>query len=240
LRKTKWLENNASTKSYIPETKLFTKTNLETLIHRYTSVYFKPVTGSGGVKIVKLMYKDGQFTAKHNKTTRSFNSVDDLYKWMQRFTGNRKFLLQRGIKLLKTNNNPFDVRVMMQRNEKNSWVPTAIFCKVGKPGKVATNYNQGGHLQYLNKTLIGAGYSDTQIKQVRSELSKLGRDVANVFSSKSKGFKELGLDIAIDDKKQLWILEVNTRPQFYPLKKFKNKSLYNKIVSYAKLYGRTK
>ncbi|MGO4373811.1 hypothetical protein AB4Z21_24220 [Paenibacillus sp. MCAF20] len=37
-----------------------------------------------------------------------------------------------------------------------------------------------------------------------------------------------------------WILEVNTKPQFYPLKKLGDKTMYNRIISYAKQYGRTK
>ncbi|MDF2671379.1 MAG: hypothetical protein K0R67_3685, partial [Paenibacillus sp.] len=36
------------------------------------------------------------------------------------------------------------------------------------------------------------------------------------------------------------ILEVNTRPQFYPLKDKKDKTLYYRILSYAKQYGRYK
>jgi hypothetical protein len=44
-----------------------------------------------------------------------------------------------------------------------------------------------------------------------------------------KGFRELGLDVAIDKRGRFWILEVNTRPQFYPLKHMWNKQLYQRI-----------
>ena len=68
----------------------------------------------------------------------------------------------------------------------------------------------------------------------------MGVTVGNKFDQHLKGFRELGLDVAIDTEGIPWILEVNTRPQFYPLKNMKNKKLYNRIVSYSKQYGRTK
>lgn len=236
--KTKWLMGSSSTKHYVPDTAMFTKSNLSHFIYSYRSVYFKPVDGTGGAKIVKLTRHGESFNAKYNKTKKTFTSLDGLYKWMKNFSGSRGFILQKGIQLAKSNGQPFDIRVMMQRDKNNLWSCTAIFCKIGKAGKVATNYHQGGHLQFLDKTLENAGFSPIEIEQTKANLKKLGYKVAKVFSSKSKGFKELGLDVALDKHKRLHILEVNTRPQFYPLKQLKNKSLYNKIVSYAKHYGR--
>lgn len=226
------------TKDYIPETKLFSEASLTTLFEHYSTIFFKPEDGSGGAKIVKITRKNGRFKTKYKNTVNEFTSLTHLYRWLKQFAGKRKFILQKGILLAKTNGRPFDIRVMVQKNSKGIWSTTAIFCKVGKPGKVATNYNQGGQLKYLNAALEGAGYSQTEIKATRQQLSQLGLDVAKVFTLHSKGFKELGLDVAIDQNKKLWILEVNTRPQFYPLRNFKDKSLYNKIASYAKTYGR--
>lgn len=236
--KTKWLIKSRKTRSFVPETTLFTKANLSTMLNRYNSVYFKPVNGSGGAKIVKLTIQNGTYTKTYNSSTRSYNTLDTLYKALKTFAGERKFLLQKGIALTKMKGKPFDIRIMMQKNKKDKWCVTAIFSKVGKAGKVATNYNQGGHLQTLSQTLKGTGYSAKELEQTEQELTKLGYKVARVFSNKSKNYKELGLDVAIDKHKNLHILEVNTRPEFYPLKHLKNQSMYHKIVKYAKYYGR--
>jgi len=238
--KTKWLIHDSRTKTYVPKTLLFSKNNLITMLNSFNTVYFKPTDGSGGAKIVKITKYNHTYTAKHRMTSKTFSSQNELYLWMKSFAGQRSFILQKGITLAKTDGKPFDIRVMVQKTNKGTWKTTAIFCKVGRPGKVATNYNQGGHIQYINATLTNAGYGKEKQEKIQSELRQMGASVAHAFSNQKKGFKELGLDVAIDQRGKLWILEVNTRPQFYPLKNMHNKALYSKILNYAKQYGRTK
>lgn len=227
-------------KRYIPQTRPFNKKNLSLMLKRYKTVFFKPTDGSGGAKIVKITKQDKQFIVRHAARKKVFSSKKALYQWMRSFAGKRSFILQKGVALAKSNGKPFDIRVMVQKTKDGSWKPTALFCKVGHSGKVTTNYNQGGSLQFINSTLEGAGFDASKRTKIKADLRKLGLFVAKVFNKRSKGFKELGLDVAIDSKARLWILEVNTRPQFYPLKDMKNKGLYLKILSYAKQYGRKK
>jgi len=238
--KTKWLISDSRLKAYVPKTLLFSKGNLEIMLNSFKTVYFKPTDGSGGAKIVKIQKRNHTYNAKHCITNKNFSSQHELYRWMKSFAGQRSFILQKGIALAKTDGKPFDIRVMVQKSNEGTWKTTAIFCKVGRPGKVATNYNQGGHLQFIGPTLANAGYGKETQETIQSELRQMGTSVAHVFSRYSKGFKELGLDVAIDQQGRLWILEVNTRPQFYPLKNMSNKALYSKILKYAKQYGRTK
>lgn len=227
-------------KPYIPSTVLFNRKQLSTMLDSYSTIYFKPICGSGGKKIVKITQSNESFKVKHRSTVRVFRSEDKLYAWLKRFAGNSSFLLQRGIHLAKTANNPFDIRVMVQKDNHNEWNTTAIFCKVGRPGRIATNFNQGGKIQFINETLSEADISEEDSQEIQEALSELGLLVAEVFDRQLKGCKELGLDVALDTDLNLWILEVNTRPQIFPLKDMNNKELYNKIISYAHNYGRTK
>lgn len=122
----------------------------------------------------------------------------------------------------------------MQKSNTKGWVPTAIFTKIGKPGKVVTNYHQGGKLAYLPETLQGAGYTPEQRADMEERLKELGVRVGQCFDRYKKGMRELGLDVAIDDHGNIWILEVNTRPCFYPLKYMSDKQMYRRVVRYAK------
>lgn len=238
--KTKWLISDSHLKNYVPKTLLFSKENLVTMLNSFNTIYFKPTDGSGGAKVVKITKYNHTYTAKHLMNSRTFSSQNALYLWMRSFAGQRSFILQKGIALAKTNGKPFDIRVMVQKTNEGTWKTTAIFCKVGRPGKVATNYNQGGHIQFITPTLTNAGYGKEKQENIQSKLRHLGTSVAHVFSRHKNGFKELGLDVAIDQSGKIWILEVNTRPQFYPLKNMHNKALYSKILKYAKQYGRKK
>lgn len=82
--------------------------------------------------------------------------------------------------------------------------------------------------------------ANPDIQEREAQLKQLGLAVGYAFEDHNRGFRELGLDVAIDSKGRPWILEVNTRPQFYPLKNMSSHKLYRRMVNIGKQYGRTK
>lgn len=239
-KKSSWLLKQSNLKKYVPRTMLFNKKNLISMLSMYSTVYFKPTGGSGGVNIIRIKKKEKGYHIQSNTEKSTFSTIHRLYDKLSRFANNKSFLLQKGIDLARTNGKPFDIRVMVQKTNKGAWVSTAMFAKIGKTGKVATNYNQGGKIGYIHQTMSGAGYNEVEVKRMETKLKELGISVGNNFDQYKKGFRELGLDVALDSLGRPWILEVNTRPQFYPLKNMKDKRLYKRIVSYARQYGRLK
>lgn len=238
--KTQWLLEDPFIQKYVPHTLPFNQRNLNAMLDDYTSVFFKPTNGSGGKNIIRIRKTAGGYQTQLNTSKTSYSTAAQLYRDLNRFAGIRPYLLQKGIRLAKSNGKPFDIRVMVQKTKQGAWVSTALFTKVGNPNKVATNYNQGGSLKTFGKTMKGASFSPNFTPYLESELKRLGVAVGENFDRHYKGFQELGLDVAIDSNGRAWILEVNTRPQIYPLKAFKDKSLYRKILSYGKHYGRNK
>lgn len=238
--KTLWLLEDPYIQKYVPYTLPFNKRNLSSMLENYTSVFFKPTNGSGGKNIIRIRKTDYGYRSQLNSTKTSYSSTTQLYRALNRFSGSRPFLLQKGIRLVKSNGKPFDIRVMVQKTKQGTWVSTALFAKVGNPKKIATNYNQGGTIKTFRKTMNSAGFSLAFTPYLEMELKRLGIAVGENFDRHYKGFHELGLDVAVDSKGKAWILEVNTRPQIYPLKALNNKSLYHKILSYGKHYGRFK
>lgn len=238
--KTKWLLKRNNLRKHVPQTMLFNRRNLTKMLSTYSTVYFKPTSGSGGFNIIRIKRKAKGYQTQLNKTKVSYFTLELLYKKLHRFSNNKSYLLQKGIQLARTNGHPFDIRVMVQKTNKGEWKSTAIFTKIGKAGKVATNYNQGGSIGYFKRTLLNARYSTASINRMEVRLKRLGVSVGNSFDRHIKGLRELGLDVALDSKRKPWILEVNTRPQFYPLKNMKSTRMYKRILSYAKPYGRTK
>ncbi|MFS0838669.1 YheC/YheD family protein [Paenibacillus sp. 1P03SA] len=239
-KKTQWLLKDAYFRKYVPHTLPFNQKNLSAMLDDYSTVFFKPTIGSGGKNIIRIRKTAAGCLSQMNAAQTSYTSTAHLYRDLNRFAGSKSYLLQKGIRLAKSNGKPFDIRVMVQKTRQGDWVSTALFTKIGKPGKVATNYNQGGTVKTFSHTMSGTDFSTTFTRQLESKLKKLGVAVGKNFDRHHKGFQELGLDVALDSKGKVWILEVNTRPQIYPLKAFKNKQLYYKILSYGKHYGRTK
>lgn len=236
--KTKWLLKDSYIRSKVPHTLPFNKKNLAAMLDDYTTVFLKPTNGSGGHNIIRIRKTGSGYQTQKNTTTTSYSTATQLYRGLNRIAGTKPFLLQKGIRLAKSKDKPFDIRVMVQKTKEGNWVSTALFTKVGNPKKVATNYNQGGTIGTFSKTMKDADFSSTFTPQLEAKLKRLGVAVGKNFDRNYKGFQELGLDVAIDSNGKAWILEVNTRPQIYPLKALKNKSLYKKILSYGKHYGR--
>ncbi|RAV14176.1 YheC/YheD family protein [Paenibacillus contaminans] len=238
--KTKWLLTSPNMRKYIPQTLLFSRSSLSSMLLQYSTVYFKPTGGTGGFNIFRITKLENGYQIQHNSVKTRYATFDALYGQLLKRAKARSYLLQKGIKLAATNGRPFDIRVMVQKTNKGVWESTALFTKIGVPGKVATNYNQGGEVSYFRQTLSGAGFGKADIDRIEAELRRLGKSVGRLFDRHKQGFRELGLDVALDSSGRAWILEVNTRPQFYPLKHMGAKRMYRRIISYAKQYGRKK
>jgi len=240
LTKNGWLLKHPRLQSCLPPMKPFNERNLTAMLDRYSAVYFKPTTGSGGNNITRIRKQaQGYKTQSRSKST-YHPTLGPLFRHLNKQASRRPYLLQKGIRLAATNGKPFDIRVMVQKTNEGRWTSTALFAKIGKPGVVATNYNQGGKIGFIRPTLSGAGYRADQCIRIERMLKQMGTDVGACFDRNLRGFRELGLDVALDTAGRPWILEVNTRPQFYPLKNMKDKSVYRRIVGYAKQYGRHK
>jgi hypothetical protein len=239
-KKTQWLLEDQYLKQYVPNTELFNKYTLELMLDKYAVVYLKPSKGSGGKRIARIFHTPGgtYMVFKGLKKKKSFSSLERLYKHLQVFSRNKKYVLQRGISLEHTEGCPFDLRVMVQKRSNGDWSTTAVFAKVGKPGKVVNNYHQGGSLKGLQETLKGADYTDREVREMQRRLDEMGVQAGRCFDRYRDGFHELGLDVAVDRRGKLWILEVNTKPAIRPLKSFMNSRVYKRIVKLAKLYGR--
>ncbi|WP_239615525.1 YheC/YheD family protein [Cohnella mopanensis] len=238
--KTKWLLKRQDFQRHIPQTMMFNKHNLTTMLTSHSVVYFKPTNGSGGANIIRIKKRARGYQTQSNSSKAVYSTKDELFNSLKRYSARRPYLLQKGIALAKTSGRPFDIRVMVQKTNAGDWVSTAVFTKIGRPGKVATNYNQGGKIDFFRSTLSAAGYHAASIQRMEAKLKRMGVSAGHCFDRHMKGFRELGLDIALDSEGKPWILEVNTRPQIYPLKHLKDKGLYRRIISFAKQYGRTK
>jgi hypothetical protein len=240
-KKTKWLLSDRALRRFVPETKLFNSSSLADMTKRYKMVYFKPTRGTGGNGIARITRIRGKaFRFKINERTAEASSVQSLFGKLKKIARGRSYMLQRGIHLQTARGRPFDFRAMVQKSRRGKWVSTAVFVKLGKRNKVVTNYHQGGKLALAEPTLRSAGYNEAQIRRYLRELKTLSLQTARCFDRKNPRFKELGLDVALDRKGRLWILEVNTRPNFYALKKLPDKSIHRTVVRYGKAYGRTR
>lgn len=265
--KTKVILQNRLLAIFIPETRKYNLAALSEMLGTYGTVYIKPDRGTYGngvmraeQRTVNLSPSDRQPNASDNETAyveaeterkvmyvlrygtegAAFSTVEELHaKLIPRIKG-RSYLIQQGIDLLRHQDRPFDLRVLTQKNLKGEWETTGMLGRVAAPQKIITNYHNGGSVLSVN-ALFSEHMSPAEMATTIHSLKSLGIKIAAQLETAYPGIKEIGLDVALDQHHDLWLLEVNTLPSIVAFKLIPDKkSIYRKIHRYAVAYGRMK
>ncbi|WP_010271147.1 YheC/YheD family protein [Paenibacillus senegalensis] len=240
LKVYRYLSADSRLKKHLPQTMSFSRKNLRKMASRHSVLYIKPNVGSLGLGIFKVTCAEDGYTVKTNKRTRHYEDLNELYAFIKsKKEENKKLIIQKGIRLDRVQDKPYDLRAMVQRKPRGKWTVTGVFAKVGKAGKIVTNFHQGGRLMKMSTLFRKQGVSEGEAESRLEQIEWLALTSAKELSGRKKGMHEMGIDIALDEyTKQPYVLEVNSRqPQFYPLKKLSRK-MYQRMMSYARAYGR--
>lgn len=242
-RVNRYLAQNTSLRKYVPVTVRFSIRNLTRMAQRYSSLYIKPDVGSLGIGVHKLIRRSGGYqlvlTHKKRQLHKEFSTASHVYRYLKA-SKHTPLIIQQSISLDKFQGRPYDLRAMVQRKPGGPWVCTGIFVKIGGKNRITTNYYQGGQMLTYEQFLQAKGYSSTERSAKQAYIKEIAIAMAKTLSKKRSGMQEMGIDLAFDKHKQLWVIEVNTyHPQFHPLKKIAP-SMYRRMMRYARSYGRTR
>ncbi|WP_276356538.1 YheC/YheD family protein [Cohnella caldifontis] len=238
--KTSVLMADPRLRQYVPVTQPFNQATLEDMLDRYGMVYVKPVKGTFGKGVIRVEKRPGKrspygFQSGVHKYRCS--SFEELFQTLSRVKKRKNYLVQQGIELLKYDRRRFDVRIMVQLSPESEWETTGLIGRLAHPRKIVTNYHSGGTLMPVEK-LLGVHLDGRKLNDCLTRLKDLGTSVAEALHAQYPGLKEIGIDVAVDDRFVPWILEVNTKPDPYIFRKLPDKSVFRKVYRYAALYGR--
>lgn len=264
--KTKVILQNQSLSLYVPDTRKYDLSVLKEMLALYAMVYIKPDRGSFGIGVMRaeqrtvilspsqqktemnttanneeIKQQEAQilYILRYAKTAEVFFSPEELHEALQKRIQNRTYLIQKGIDLLRYQDRPFDLRVLAQKSPSGAWETTGMLGRVAAPQKIVTNYHSGGSILSVN-TLLKNYMNPSEILSTITQLKSLGVQIAGQLETTYPGIKEIGLDIAMDQHMNMWLLEVNTLPSIVVFKLFPDKSIYRRIHRYAVAYGRVK
>lgn len=264
--KTKVILQNQSLSLYVPDTRKYDLSVLKEMLALYAMVYIKPDRGSFGIGVMRAEQRtvilspsqqktemnvtanneereqqEAQvlYILRYAKTAEVFFSPEELHEALQKRIQNRTYLVQKGIDLLRHQDRPFDLRVLAQKTPSGAWETTGMLGRVAAPQKIVTNYHSGGSILSVN-TLLKNHMNSSETLSTINQLKSLGVQIAGQLETTYPGIKEIGLDIAMDQHMDMWLLEVNTLPSIVVFKLFPDKSIYRRIHRYAVAYGRVK
>lgn len=226
--------------SALPETRLWSKTNLWNMLHRHGSVILKPSGGTGGYAVIQVTNKGaGRFEVHVGNQKRLITGRGPTEAFIKQllFIGGSKYLIQKRIPLAEIDGSPVDIRVMVQRRKDTPWTVTGHLAKVAGKGYIITNIARGkGSVFPVQKAIAlstAKGVSPGMVVKRMCDLSLRG---AQRLGS-SPQCAAIGFDMGVDHRGKVWMIEANPQPEVQPavdfFLKLEDKTMYQRIISFG-------
>lgn len=223
---------------HLPETKLYQSSeDVSILLKKFPTVYLKPINGTGGRGILRIDRKsDGTLLLQGRNHSRSIvhprkitrsSLVSALANWDM--NGDR-YIVQQGLNIMLPNDRIHDYRMLVQKNASGIWEVTGSAGRVGPLRSITSNLHGGGEAASMDSLLRKWIGSDTAIAQIRTTAESFGIDVARHLEAAYGALCELALDLAIDRRGKIWLLEVNPKPSREVFKQAGEREVYRKAI----------
>lgn len=211
------IKDHPNLKPYLPETRIY-KGNRAWLqqLKTYGALFFKPASGSQGRGVFLLYHHANRFKVhgrdRYNHLfQKEFTTIKGLNAWIQLYTGSRTYIYQPYLELTTQRRQPFDIRVLVQKNHVGKWQETGRAVRVGKKHSVTSNLDGGGTAVDTDAFLT-EHFTTTQIQHINNAIEEIVRHLPYQLEDQHGPLVELGIDIGIDRNQHVWILEVNSKP----------------------------
>lgn len=174
----------------------------------------KPINGSQGYGIYYVKKNEKTYHVKTEKQkniiSRIFPNEAKLIQWLQTLINQHKYMLQPYLELSNDELQPFDIRLLLQKNEQGSWVERGRGIRKGNTGGLLSNLSAGGSV--INFASWATTLSSTKYDYICNELEYIITNLPNVLEKEFMPLFELGVDIGIAKNGSIWILDVNSKP----------------------------
>ncbi|WP_138752476.1 YheC/YheD family protein [Paenibacillus sinopodophylli] len=225
-------------RTYLPATKYIEDiSDVSDMIRKYPLVYLKPINGTGGRGILRIQKgKDGQLHIQGRDQARRIVSPQHItasklssYLIPWHLKSNR-YIAQQGIQIKLASGRVHDYRMLVQKNGEGVWEVTGCAGRIGAAGSITSNLHGGGHAATMSALLKDWLRDETRVSQVKEEAEQLGVSIAAYLERNYGRLCELALDLAIDRKGGIWLLEVNPKPAREVFAQAGEKEVYRKAI----------
>lgn len=233
--KYKLMLENERLASFLPDTQYLNRTSLNMMLDKYNQIMVKPCNGFQGRRIIQISSLSDEQFALHNEHRETLvNGKENIYDYLKEhhFPRRPRYIVQQRIPLATINNNPFDVRVMVQRKKESSeWAVTGKLAKVAANNFVVTNVAKAvlSVEDAIEKSLI----NNEKIKNIVADLEEVSLLIAGQLSNSYYQKRVYGIDLGIDLEGKVWIIEANLRPAV-SMFKYLNDGSYETIRSFKR------
>ncbi|MEK8126805.1 YheC/YheD family protein [Paenibacillus filicis] len=224
---------------HLPATVRYQNTkDLGNFLKKHAVVYMKPKSGTGGRGIIRLQRLAGARTfmmqgrdpSRHIIPARRV-SVDQIALRLAGWKLTERYIVQQGIPLELGDGRVHDFRMLVQKDGQGQWQVTGCAGRIGPRQSVTSNLHGGGSAVPMNTLLKNRFGNERKVDDIRKNAYELGIRVVEHLEKKFGAFCEAGLDLAVDPKGHVWLLEVNPKPSREVFHRIGEKETYRKAIS---------
>ncbi|MEH7180791.1 YheC/YheD family endospore coat-associated protein [Neobacillus vireti] len=177
-------------------------------------IILKPINGSQGFGIYYLKKNEKSIHVKTEKNkkiiSRIFPNESKLCQWLQSLLNYRPYLLQPYLELSNNDSQPFDIRILLQKDEQGLWVERGMGIRVGNTGGLLSNLSAGGTVNDFPSW--SSTLSLVNKEYICNELNFITTNLPHILEKEILPLFEIGIDIGVAKNGALWILDVNSKP----------------------------
>ncbi len=212
-----WLSEFSSTSGYLPETILYEEPqDVTSFLDMYSEAFIKPIAGSQGVGIMRAEKKDSHYIFHFREDSQKRKEVCSSEKEAKAFIKNtckqKRFIVQSAIRMLKSQDRVIDFRMLLVKDERGYWQDSNLITRYGTKGNYVSNISDGGNAELAVDTFRHLlAMPEEKLYQLRKKISEVGITAAKNLEKQGIHLGNLGIDIAIDEDMNIWIIEINNK-----------------------------
>ena len=177
-------------------------------------IILKPENSSRGRGIFGIERRDNEFSVIKDDDKATMMSSSLLKSYIDGFSSSTGYIAQKRVHSFTTSGHPFDIRILIQRRNKDSHA-YVMYPRIGG-GKILSNLATGGRTMPIHTFLEeNFGKMSAEVKSALESIAMIFPKYYQIFLNDP--FFDLGFDIGIEkrnDSFKLWLFEVNYMPQF--------------------------
>ncbi|RUS46989.1 YheC/YheD family protein [Cohnella sp. AR92] len=226
----RWLEPN------LPETVPYEEADLMSMLERHKEIYIKPYFGCMGKGVYRAEIDSlgdirvGQhYFAPKTATSDSVFFQDHIRK----LVGSTPYLVQKGIPIHQLDGQVFDIRSLVQKNDRGLWSVTNLVSRIAYKG----SYNTSIFVKScLSQEVLKKLYPPDKVQAIVTSIYDISLRTAEIIDMETDyHLGEFSVDVALDSDAHPWIIELNGKPQKDLYRGVPNRSVvYQRPLQYAK------
>ncbi len=212
-----WLSISDKLSRSLPETGLAANLQeVRKLIDESGCIYLKPDSGNQGKGIYQLEKKRNEYKISYRLNGSNMTKVLDNWCAVEKYLAAEldlnKYIFQKRIPLLKSNDRLIDFRVIVVKDQYGSWVVPGMITRYGVKESIVSNISSGGSAEKTWDTLVGIYNNDyNEAFKKYKEMEQISILCCSILEKKEVHLGYIGVDLGMDEDKNLWIIEINNR-----------------------------